>query len=119
MLAALVLLSALACSIGHGRMLAAWQPVPVSEICGDTALTSAALPAPAKAAHHVLHDAHGLIMQLAQFDCAFAGKLGNALITFAAVGWLLRVLSSRLALRERLNLPPGRHISPGRVAQAP
>lgn len=119
LLAALVLLSALACSLGHGRMLAMLQPVPATEICGDSATLSALAQAPASAGHHLLHDAHGLLMQLALFDCAFAGKLSNALISFVAVGWLLRMMSRRLALHERLTWPPSRHTSPGRVAQAP
>lgn len=119
MLAALVLLGALVCSIGHGRMLAMVQPAPATEICGDTATLAASTPALASATHHVRHDAHGLIMQLALFDCAFASKLSNALITFIAVGWLLRVVSGRLVLPERRDWPPSRHTSPGRVAQAP
>ncbi|GAB7528979.1 DUF2946 family protein [Pseudomonas sp. 3A(2025)] len=119
LLAALVLLGAMVCSLGHGRMLAMLQPVPATEICGDGAVLAASTQTAASAGHHLRHDAHGLLMQLALFDCAFASKLSNALITFIAVGWLLRVGSGRLVVPERRDWPPSRHTSPGRVAQAP
>ncbi|MBD8495414.1 hypothetical protein IFR09_27090 [Pseudomonas syringae] len=118
-LTGLVLFSALLCSLGHGRMLAAFMPAPWLEICGDTPAATLAVQRHAEAGHPAVPGSHGLIMQLAQFDCAFAGKLGTALVSFAAMGWLLRRLLRRLPLHERLDRSPSRHTSPGRVAQAP
>lgn len=118
-LTGLVLFSAVLCSLGHGRMLTTFMPAPALEICGDTTTATVAAQRQAEAGHHPLPGGHGLIMQLALFDCAFAGKLGTALISFATVGWWLRRLFSRVPLHERLDWRPGRHTSPGRVAQAP
>lgn len=113
LLAGLILLGALACSIGHGQMLGAFMPAMSSDICGpDQALSHGPEHSPDSAGH-------GLLMQLALFDCAYASKLTNALLGFAALGWLLRIMRRRALMPERLSWTSLRHCSPGRVAQAP
>ncbi|MCO8168067.1 hypothetical protein NJC40_09795 [Pseudomonas sp. 21LCFQ02] len=114
LLAGLVLLGALACSIGHGQMLSAFMPVAMSDICGPD---ESAAHSPA--AHSQDQTGHGLLMQLALFDCAYASKLTSALLGFAALGWLVRTLRRRALMPERLSWTSLRHCSPGRVAQAP
>lgn len=114
LLAGLILLGALACSIGHGQMLSAFMPAITSDICGpDQAVSHSP-------AEHTQDSAgHGLLMQLALFDCAYASKLTSALLGFAALGWILRILRRRALMPECLGWPTLRHCSPGRVAQAP
>lgn len=114
LLAGLILLGALACSLGHGQMLSAFMPASTSDICGPD---QAAAHSPSE--HTQDPAGHGLLMQLALFDCAYASKLTSALLGFAALGWLLRIMRRRALMPERLSWTSLRHCSPGRVAQAP
>ncbi|WNW10037.1 hypothetical protein RRX38_02350 [Pseudomonas sp. DTU_2021_1001937_2_SI_NGA_ILE_001] len=114
LLAGLILLGALACSVGHGQMLAALAPAATAEICGPDGATSHM-----HAGHGMGQGEHGVLMQLAQFDCAYASKLIMGLAGFVALGWLLRVLRRRALLPESPVWRPARHSSPGCAAQAP
>lgn len=62
---------------------------------------------------------HAQVMQLAAFDCAFAGKLTLALLFFIGLGWLSRILNIRLRIPQGLIRQAPRHASPGCIAQAP
>lgn len=117
MLFAFVLFSGVVCGLGHGKVLNSFSGVsgPVlatDDVCGDVAGNS-----------HQMSDAgkgdHGRIMQLAMFDCAFAGKMTVALVFFIALGWLSssRDVTARAPLVLWRN--PARHASPGCIAQAP
>lgn len=114
LLAGLVLLGALVCSIGHGQMLGALMPATMSDICGPDEAA-----AHSTAVHSQSPTGHGLLMQLALFDCAYASKLTSALLGFAALGWLLRIQRRRALMPEPRSFTSLRHCSPGRVAQAP
>lgn len=110
-----VLLNGLLCSVGHGQMLAGERPSAIltadPDICGEQP-------------HHASVDVkgqfgHASLMQLAMFDCLFAGKLVGTLVLVAGLGWLRRALDSA----ERL--PPApmpiavRDAFPGLAPQAP
>ncbi len=109
MLYGFVLFNGVACGFGHGQMLSAISSVSADDICGDA---GAALPSLDKASH-------ALVMQLAMFDCVFAGKLTVALLFFIGLGWLARTLNVRLRLPHRLIREVPRHVSPGCLPQAP
>ncbi|MBD1602242.1 hypothetical protein, partial [Pseudomonas typographi] len=76
----LVLLNGLACSFGHGQMMAA-QPAkaPMAMMQhNDQGLAGMHKPAPMQG------------MKTPFEDCFFAGSVPLALLVFAALGWLLR-----------------------------
>lgn len=114
LLVGLILLGALACSIGHGQMLGAFASAATTEICGPDAAS-----VQVHAGHGAAQDPHTVLMQLAQFDCVYASKLSTAMAGFVALGWLLRVLRRRALLPESPIWLPARHCAPGCAAQAP
>lgn len=115
-----VLINGVLCGVGHGQMLAAAQssPMPVAtqlssaDICGPGGEQVAAIEAPHRSGH-------GLWMQLAMFDCAFAGKLTGALLLVGGLVWLLRALDVGPRLFQGVMPTAPRNALPGLVPQAP
>jgi hypothetical protein len=68
MLLCFILFNGLACSIGHGQMLAAFSSAPPVMACGDHQDASAPMDM------STMGD-HALLMKLAMSDCAFAATL--------------------------------------------
>lgn len=114
-----VLLNGLLCSISHGLMVSSAQSVSTvsvpdrssADLCGD---------------EHAVHGAdaatgehHGVLMQLAMFDCVFAGKLLGALVLAAGLVRLLRALPARLLAPIEPGSRTPRQSSPELVPQAP
>ncbi|CAM3235558.1 hypothetical protein BZK31_05220 [Pseudomonas floridensis] len=104
-----VLFNGVACGFGHGQMLSPLSSVTAGDICGESGTSS---PVADK-------DLHASVMQLAQFDCAFAGKLTLALLFFIGLGWLARTLNIRPRIPHVLYRQIPRHASPGCIPQAP
>ncbi|MEE4715640.1 DUF2946 domain-containing protein [Pseudomonas alliivorans] len=109
MLYGFVLFNGVACGFGHGQMLSAISSISADDICGDAGAVSPSMD----------KGSHALIMQLAAFDCAFAGKLTVALLFFIGLGWLARTLNVRRRLPQGLLHQAPRHSSPGCLPQAP
>ncbi|MBP0942499.1 DUF2946 domain-containing protein [Pseudomonas alliivorans] len=109
MLYGFVLFNGVACGFGHGQMLSAISSISADDICGDTGAVSPSMD----------KGSHALVMQLAAFDCAFAGKLTVALLFFIGLGWLARTLNVRRRLPQGLLHQAPRHSSPGCLPQAP
>ncbi|WP_143518926.1 DUF2946 domain-containing protein [Pseudomonas viridiflava] len=109
MLYGFVLFNGVACGFGHGQMLSAISSISADDICGDTGAVSPSMD----------KGSHALVMQLAAFDCAFAGKLTVALLFFIGLGWLVRTLNVRRRLPQGLLHQAPRHSSPGCLPQAP
>lgn len=109
MLYGFVLFNGVACGFGHGQMLSAISSISADDICGDTGAVSPSMD----------KGSHALVMQLAAFDCAFAGKLTVALLFFIGLGWLARTLNVRRRLPQGLLHQVPRHSSPGCLPQAP
>ncbi|MFJ4142901.1 DUF2946 domain-containing protein [Pseudomonas sp. NPDC089734] len=112
MLYGFILFNGVMCSISHGQMLAAFSSAPAADICGEQTDVSMAMDVPDK-------PQHALVMQLAMFDCTFAGKLTGLVVFFIGLGWLLRALNVRLRIPPDLMRESSRHTSPGLVPQAP
>ncbi|WP_440088187.1 DUF2946 domain-containing protein [Pseudomonas fragariae (ex Marin et al. 2024)] len=109
MLYGFVLFNGVACGFGHGQMLSAISSISADDICGDTGAVSPSMD----------KGSHALVMQMAAFDCAFAGKLTVALLFFIGLGWLARTLNVRRRLPQGLLHQAPRHSSPGCLPQAP
>jgi len=109
MLYGFVLFNGVACGFGHGQMLSAISSVSADDICGDVGASSPSVD----------KGSHALVMQLATFDCAFAGKLTLALLFFIGLGWLACTLNVRLRLPQGLLHQAPRQASPGCLPQAP
>ncbi|WP_237503424.1 DUF2946 family protein [Pseudomonas syringae] len=120
---AVVLFNGLACSIGHGQMMAAFAGTAVASVSHAGHGMS-----DMHAGHHTMHmsmhdsskkmDMSGS-MKAQSGECSFAGTLTLAMIFFVALGWLIRVRRTRFVLPDFWlgNLP--RYILPGLNPQAP
>ena len=120
---AVVLFNGLACSIGHGQMMAAFAGTAVASVShADHGMSDM------HGGHHTMHmsmdgsskktDMSGG-MKAQSGDCSFAGTLTLAMIFFVALGWLTRIRRSRFVLPDLWlgNLP--RYSLPGLNPQAP
>lgn len=115
-----VLVNGVLCSVSHGQMLASAHSWAVAEdnglsaadICGPEA-------GPAFSGSESHRGGHGLLMQLAMFDCAFAGKLTGALLLLGTMAWLLRAFDKKPHALQGLRASAPRHSSPGLAPQAP
>ncbi|WP_341521430.1 DUF2946 family protein [Pseudomonas sp. G.S.17] len=120
---AVVLFNGLACSIGHGQMMAAFASDAVASAShGGDGMSDM------HGGHHEMHrpmpastkkiDMSGS-MNAQSGDCSFAGTLTLAMIFFVVLGWLIRTRSSRMILPDHWLSEPSRHSFPGLNPQAP
>ncbi|WP_348775216.1 DUF2946 domain-containing protein [Pseudomonas sp. PS01302] len=120
---AVVLFNGLACSIGHGQMMGAFNSK------GEASASHAGHDmSQMHGAHHQMHmhteasskkiDMSGS-MTGQSGDCSFAGTLTQAIIFFVALSWLLRGRSPRSALPDIWQCRLSRHSFPRLNPQAP
>ncbi|MGO3562027.1 DUF2946 family protein [Pseudomonas helleri] len=112
MLLCFILFNGLACSIGHGQMLAAFSSAPPVMACGDHQDASAPMDM------STMGD-HALLMKLAMSDCAFAATLALPSIFLILLGWLLRTSRPRLHDAYTFWQRTPRRTLPGLIPQAP
>ncbi|KFE54533.1 DUF2946 family protein [Pseudomonas syringae] len=120
---AVILFNGLACSIGHGQMMAAFA----KEVVASVSHTGHGM-SDMHGGHHEMHmpmqesskkmDMSGS-MNAQSGDCSFAGTLTLAMIFFVALGWLIRTRSPRVGLPLLWLRKPSRHSFPGLNPQAP
>lgn len=110
-----VLLNGLLCSVGHGQMLAGERPsarlLADVDVCGEH---------PSHLSADAGGDAgHASLMQLAMFDCVFAGKVIGALVLTGGLAWLRRGRDCARRLPPVFRAVAARHAFPGLAPQAP
>jgi hypothetical protein len=124
---AVILFNGLACSIGHGQMMAAFTGNAVASGSHD-GLGVSGMHGGHHAGDHEMHmpldvsskkmGASGS-MKAQSADCSFAGTLTLAMIFFVALGWLIRTRSTRFVLPGLWHGKLSRHTLPALNPQAP
>ena len=123
LLYAVVLFNGLACSVGHGQMMAAFAGNAVASVShvGDGMSDM-------HGGHHKMHMSMddsskkmdtSCSMKAQWGECSFAGTLTLATIFLVALGWLIRTRSPRFVLRDLWTGKLLRHTLPGLNPQAP
>ncbi|QHF04321.1 DUF2946 domain-containing protein [Pseudomonas asturiensis] len=124
---AVVLFNGLACSVGHGQMMAAFAGQAVAS-ASPVGHEMSGMHSGHHAGHHKMHMAmEGASkkietsgsMQSQPGDCSFAGTLTLATIFFVALGWLIRTRIPRFVLPDLWLGNLSRHTLPGLNPQAP
>ena len=123
LLYAVVLFNGLACSVGHGQMMAAFAGNAVASVShvGDG---MSDMHGGHNKMHMSMDDSSKKMdtscsMKAQWGECSFAGTLTLATIFLVALGWLIRTRSPRFVLRDLWTGKLLRHTLPGLNPQAP
>ncbi len=124
---AVVLFNGLACSVGHGQMMAAFAN-PAGDAVSHLSHGMSDMHGGHQAGHHAMHmsmddssremDLSGS-MKVQPGDCSFAATLTQAMIFFVTFGWLIRIRRARFVLPALWGGKRFRYTLPGLNPQAP
>ncbi len=112
MLYGFILFSGLVCSLSHGQMLRAFNPIHPAVDCSVQ-------HDPSGQPDMAQMGGHAPLMKLFMTDCAFAGSLTLALVFFIGLGWAGRNPRRRIPRSDHLLRKPPRDAFPELSPQAP